>query len=374
MIDEPAATRPHPEENQRSWARVWTPRIVWVSLVTVATGVAVAFVFWTTRSFLMLLLLSLFLAFALEPAVSRLARRGWRRGAAAGLVLALALIIGAVFVVAMVGMLTGPIASLLAALPGWVESIVEALNDGGVALDADAANADTRQFVQQLFPYIDDAASVVLGIGATIIGAIFQTLTIGLFVFYLLADAPRIRRNLVKPFPPHRKQVVTAVWDTSLEMTGSYVYSRSLLAGFSAAFHTVAFLIIGLPSPLALGLFVGVVSQFVPNIGTFIASALPIIVALSGDPIDAVWVLIAVTVYQQFENIVLANRITAETMNLHPAVAFGSVIVGASMLGAVGALMALPAAATIQAFISSYLDREQLASNATVEASAQAAT
>jgi len=94
----------------------------------------------------------------------------------------------------------------------------------------------------------------------------------------------------------------------------------------------------------------------VPNIGTYIAGALPTIVALaSGDVSQAIWVIVIVVAYQQLENIVLANKITAQTMNLHPAVAFGSVIMGASLLGASGALLALPVAATIQALVTAWL-------------------
>ncbi|MGF1665146.1 MAG: AI-2E family transporter [Acidimicrobiia bacterium] len=133
------------------------------------------------------------------------------------------------------------------------------------------------------------------------------------------------------------------------------MYSRALLAGISGVFHAVAFSVIGLPSAIAQGLFVGLVSQFVPNVGTFIGGALPVLIALANNPSDAIWVLVVLTVYQQFENIVLANRVTAQTMNLHPAVSFRSVIVGANLMGAAGALLALPVAATIQAFLSSWV-------------------
>ena len=73
------------------------------------------------------------------------------------------------------------------------------------------------------------------------------------------------------------------------------------------------------------------------------------LIALFHDPVDALWVLVFITVYQQFENLVLSPRITARTMSLHPAVAFGAVIAGGAILGPIGALLALPAAASIQA-------------------------
>jgi predicted PurR-regulated permease PerM len=105
---------------------------------------------------------------------------------------------------------------------------------------------------------------------------------------------------------------------------------------------------------------VGLVSQFVPSIGTYLAGALPVLIALLHDPVDAAWVLVFITLYQQFENLLLSPRITARTMSLHPAVAFGAVIAGGAILGPIGALLALPAAASIQALISLYVHRYEV--------------
>jgi hypothetical protein len=95
-------------------------------------------------------------------------------------------------------------------------------------------------------------------------------------------------------------------------------------------------------------------SQFLPVIGTYLAGVLPVLVALLDDPIRALWVLIVIVVYQQIENYLFAPRITARTLELHPAVAFSAAIAGAAMLGPVGALLALPACATVQGFLSEW--------------------
>ena len=102
-------------------------------------------------------------------------------------------------------------------------------------------------------------------------------------------------------------------------------------------------------------------SQFVPVVGTFIAGALPLVIALLGEPVDGLWVVVVIAIYQQIENYVLGPRITSHTMQLHVAVAFGSVIAGAAILGVVGALLALPAAATIQAVIAAEAERHEVA-------------
>jgi predicted PurR-regulated permease PerM len=343
--------------DEPTWVRVWMPRIAFVALITVAIGAIVTWAFVQVSSFLLTIVMSLFLAFALAPAVDRLAQRGWRRGVATGLVMLIAVLIGLVFIVAFVSLAVEQGTLIADRIPGWLDSLFRFLSeDLGVEISRADILAQEEAIKDWLLSYSDDAVALVAGVGGTILGAVFGALTMGLFVFYMTAEAPSLRRAVVRPFPDHQKERLIAIWDEASNQTGNYIYSRSLLAGFSAVFHTIAFLILGLPSALALGLFVGVVSQFIPNIGTYIAGALPVIVALaSGDVTLAIWVIVIITLYQQFENIVLANRITAQTMDLHPAVAFGSVIIGVSLLGAAGALLALPVAATVVALISAFL-------------------
>ncbi|CAM5661811.1 hypothetical protein SCALM49S_05323 [Streptomyces californicus] len=81
------------------------------------------------------------------------------------------------------------------------------------------------------------------------------------------------------------------------------------------------------------------------------------LLAFTVDPWYALWVLGFVVIYQQFENYVLQPKLTAKTVDIHPAVAFGSVIAGTALLGAVGALVAIPAVATLQAFLGAYVKR-----------------
>ena len=154
--------------------------------------------------------------------------------------------------------------------------------------------------------------------------------------------------------PPRRQHEVLEAWDIAIDKTGGYLYSRLLLALLNAVFTFACY---GARRPFAvpLALWQGFVSQFIPVVGTYIAAAVPLLVALLGDPWDALFFLIFVLVYQQIENYLLAPRITAKTMQLHPAVAFGAALAGGAISGLIGAFMALPAAAVIQATVSTYL-------------------
>ena len=136
-----------------------------------------------------------------------------------------------------------------------------------------------------------------------------------------------------------------------------------LLAACAAAATWIFLSILGVPSPLALGIWVGLVSQFIPAIGTYLAGALPVLIALLNDPIDAIWVLAFIIVYQQIENYLLSPKITAHAMDLHPAIAFGAALAGNDGAGPGRAIMALPFAGVVQAFVSSYVDRHEVIEN-----------
>lgn len=153
-------------------------------------------------------------------------------------------------------------------------------------------------------------------------------------------------------------------WEIAVAKTGGYLYSRGLMALISGVAHYVVFAVLQVPYAPALAVWVGLVSQFVPTIGTYLAGALPMLIAFTVEPWYALYVLGFVVVYQQFENYVLQPKLTAKTVDIHPAVAFGSVIAGTALLGAVGALIAIPAVATLQAFLGAYVKRYELTEGA----------
>jgi predicted PurR-regulated permease PerM len=306
------------------------------------------------RGFIVVVLVSLFLALAIEPAVNALARRGWRRGRATGLVLVGVLVAIAGFLFAVGALLVDQVSTLADRAPEYVDEAIDWINDTfDQRLTADDITARVQEWATGL---ADD--TIALGVGA--LGALLNLLTIALFTFYLVADGPRLRRAICSALPPRRQLQVLEVWEIAIAKTGGYLYSRFLLAALSTFFTSIALTLIGVASPVALGLWVGLVSQFLPVVGTYLAGVLPIFVALVDDPLTAFWVLVFIVVYQQVENYVFAPRITARTMELHPAVAFGSVLVGAALLGTAGALLALPAAASVQAVIGSSIRRHEV--------------
>ena len=353
---------------EKSWYGSWLPRLAAATIVVATMWFGSIWVFSSTSDFLLTLLISAFIALALLPGVEKLAARGWKRGAAAGAVMAIFFAIAIVFIVAMASLVVGQITQLVDKLPTYADQVTVWLNDTfSITLDIDGMVEDFRNDEAALEDLQQDVLGGVLGLASSAVGIVFQALTIGLFVFYLLADLPRLRGAINRRFPQSQQNYMDTILDISIDKVGGWVYSRCVLAGVSALFHFVVFWLLGLPYALAMALWVGVVSQFVPTVGTYLAGVVPFVVALLEDPVDAIWVLVAVTIYQQIENYAISPKITANTMDLHPAVAFGSAIVGANLLGGIGALIALPFAAAVTAVIQTYTTHYDLIKNEKIE-------
>jgi predicted PurR-regulated permease PerM len=182
-----------------------------------------------------------------------------------------------------------------------------------------------------------------------------------------VADGPKLRRAICSRMTPIHQERVLRAWELAGDKTGGYLYSRALLALLSAFFHWILFQSLGTAAPVALALWVGIVSQFLPVIGTYLAGILPVLLTFLDSPIKAAIVLLFIVLYQQVENYLFSPRITARTMELHPALAFGAALGGAAVLGAVGAVLALPAAAMAQALISDWGERHPVVRNDLVE-------
>lgn len=349
-------TTPTDTHEHGTWYRTWLPRIGIGVVFALGVGYGAQWVFTSTTDFIITMIMAFFIAFAMLPAVDYLSnKRGWRRGLATGLVMFVGSLLAAVFTLAIAQVMLDQIIQLVDALPGYTQQVIDWINSTfDQSLSVDDLLDELGGYEQIVRSGASTILSGALGFTSTALGLFFRALTIGLFVFYILADLPKLRRTMLVHLSPRNQAYVDTFFSTTIQKVGGYVYSRLVLASVSAAFHFVVFTILGLPYALAMALWVGLVSQFVPSVGTYLAGVVPFVIALMEDPMDAVWVLVAVTIYQQIENYLISPKITANTMDLHPAVAFGSAIIGGSLLGAAGALLALPVAATITALVQTY--------------------
>ncbi|MET9373465.1 AI-2E family transporter [Streptomyces sp. NPDC003035] len=335
----------------------WLPRALLLAFALYACFQLGSWAFHQLVGLLVNILVAFFLALAIEPAVGRMAARGMRRGLATFLVFFTVMVVGVGFVVLLGSMLAGQIIDMVENFPKYLDSLINWINQTFRTELSRVEVQDSLLRSDWLRKYVQNSATGVLDVSATVLGGLFKLLTIFLFSFYFAADGPRLRRALCSVLPPARQTEVLRAWEIAVDKTGGYLYSRGLMALISGVAHFVLLEILGVPYAPALAVWVGLVSQFIPTIGTYLAGALPMLIAFTENPWYALWVLAFVVVYQQFENYVLQPKLTSKTVHIHPAVAFGSVVAGTALLGAVGALIAIPAVATLQAFLGAYVKR-----------------
>jgi predicted PurR-regulated permease PerM len=327
---------------------------LWKAVVVILVTLFFLTLVWRTQTLLRMLGVSVFFAFAMIPAVKYMHERwGWKRGAAVGTIYAGMV----VFIVLMVVVLIPAIASfadqvnvdsggMADKINSWSQDAVgRDVISQSTAIDA-GETADTR---------LTDWAENLVGVATSGIGFVFNMMTILLFTFYFAADAPRIQRALLSRMPPHKQQVTGWIWDTAIEQTGGYFYSRMLLMVINGGLFFVAMMLVGMPLAYAvpLAVFEGFVAEFIPAVGTYIGAAVPILLALvTLGFVPALILLVWVLIYQQAENYWLSPKLSAQTMTLNGGVAFGAALAGGAVAGPMGAFMALPVAALITSIIS----------------------
>lgn len=298
---------------------------------------------------------ALFVSFTIEPVVARLERRGWRRGVATFLSMVVLIVFLGGIVIAGGAVITAQGTALLDRVPELAASLQDRLAAWGLHVDLHAMAAPGGR----LELLAGRLRSGMVRSGAQLIGQAGNFLALLFLVFYLSADGHKLLRAACSLLPPARQAHVVRVWELAIEKAGGYMYSRFVLAAVSSAVHSVAFVVLKVDYPIPLGLWVGVVSQLIPVIGSYLAGALPVVVALGVSPGQALAVLAVLVVYQQIENLVLAPRVTRSAVSVHPLAGFLAVLGSVAVLGPVGALVAIPTLATVVAFTSSLLTRHE---------------
>ncbi|MCM6773037.1 AI-2E family transporter [Nocardia sp. CDC159] len=349
----------------------WLPRALLLAFAFLAAYQIGEWAFGKLLGLITMMLVAFFISLAMEPAVDLLTARRVPRGLAVGVVFVVLFAAVAGFLAALVTLLVETVRDLLNQLPRMLEQLVDWVNHTfHQSFTIDQLRDRLLHDSNILNNYAETAANNIWGLSSTILGGLAQFLTIALFSIYLTADGPKLRRTLCSLLPPRKQDAVLHAWDLAIDKTGGYLYSRALLAIISAVAHAIFLAVLQLPNPIALGVWFGVAASFVPTIGTYLASVLPVLVALSVDPVDVVWLLIFVVLYQWFQDYLLQPRITARTVDVNAAVALLAVLAGATLLGAVGALLAIPATATAQAFLSEYVPRYEVSEDPRIERTA----
>ena len=324
-------------------------------LLTAIAVLAGLYLLWLIRGVILILFMSVFLAVALGPAVDFFQRRlRVRRVAAIGLTyLSLGL------VATVIGFLV---------LPPIVEQTVKFVENVPEYVDTIGDNETFRDFDEKydIAPKLEeeaaklpdrfgDAASTLQSIVIGVVSAIFTIVTVLVLAFFLLLDGKRIFEWAIDELGPVRGPHVRVIAEDVYRSVGGYVVGAltiSLIAGI-ATYAMLTILAVPFAVPLAV---LAAFFSLIPLIGATIAGVLiAIVAALGADfPTDVIAWSVFFIVYQQIENNLIQPQIFRRTVALHPLVVIAAILVGASLLGIVGALLAIPIAGAIQIVVKDW--------------------
>lgn len=330
----------------------WYGRALFYAVIAVFLAIF-AYSSWGKITFVVFdLIIALFLALAVEPLVVRLIKHGWRRGVASVTCLVSLIVIVIVLLALFGNMFVQQMISMVKGLPDLYNQLAAFIDEKTSFKLPEINNLGGEIMKNIQGSWVTDFAGQAMNTTVGLVGGLINVTTALMVAFYISIAGPRLRRSLCQWIAPKSQRKFLMVWTVVQGQISSFLFSRSILAAINAACMSVFLIIIKVPYWLPLALFCGIVSQFIPTIGTYLGGALPVLFAWGerGWPY-AIGVVVFITVYQQIENFFISPKISEKTMDLNPCIAFLSVLVLGSIFGALGAFLALPITASIQVLL-----------------------
>jgi predicted PurR-regulated permease PerM len=298
-------------------------------------------------------LLSIFvagvLALGLDPVVGALVRRGWKRGRAALLVFALLFVSVLALVVLAAGPVWDQVLDFVHKLPQYWDELTSSA--GFKELTSTAGADDTiRSALDDLAKGFPEAASTVLGAAGDVFGSLLSLVTLTFLALFLLMERPTITDWLFGFAPPAVERRWHPVVEESIRAVSSSLLGNvaiSVVAGTVAGLSAWA---LGLPFPIVLAVIAGLL-DLIPQVGATIAAVILTAVALTVSPGAAIATVVIQIVYQQLENYVVYPIVYRQAVDLSPFTTIVAVLIAGSILGVVGAILAVPFAAVIKTVI-----------------------
>lgn len=328
---------------ERAPSTVTIVRIV----VTVAATLLVLYGSYLVRHVLVLVIIAAFFAVGLDPAVRKLESLGLGRGLAIASIFVAALAAVAGFLAAVIPPLVDQVTSFATDLPGYVEDvgrrhprIEQFIEDNDIA-------QRLRDATQKAPDFIAGSFGSVVGVVGSVFSTLFNGLTLIVLTIYFLLSLSRIRKGSLRLVPRSKRRRVGELLDPILEKIGGYIAGQTTVALIAGAISFTFLTIAGVGFPIALALWVAI-AALIPMVGATLGAIPAVVVAFFDSPGLGVATLAFFIVYQQLENYLIAPRIMKRAVDVSPAAVLLAALIGGSLLGFVGALMAIPTAAAIK--------------------------
>lgn len=365
-----------PRATMKGQKRVYphmTPKQVMINTAAVLFVVGLAWLAIQVRSIILLLILGILFAAAIEPLVFRLRRRGLTRGQS--------ILVVYVSLIGSLG-LTGylivpPLITQGSALIDQIPDILMQLRDSARTSENDFINTSgVRTLNRALAAYNSLRANpnieggTALSFATTVIGVVFTIVSTMIVAFYWMTEKAIIKRLVLGLFPLDKRDRAHTIWDNIESRIGGWTRGQLTLCLVIGVLSAIAYFLIGLDFWLALGIFAGM-TEIIPFIGPFLGGGAAFVVALTDSWQTALIVLVFVLLLQQLEGAFLVPRVMRNAVGMTPLTVVLAVLVGGAVAGPLGSILAIPVGAAVQVLIQDMLhnredDPDSLSRGATV--------
>ena len=299
----------------------------------VTTGLIILFV-WKTFNILILILVSIMLAAALNPLVMKLNRKF-------PLIISTLLV---VFILLVPFITLGVIAipTFIREFPALLKTLSGIVNNSPL-IPSSIRDIDFAQYAQDAGSYVLQSTTIATNVITSIFTLIFLT-------FYFIFDANRIQSLLLSIFPKSKHKKITILLAELGQLNGQYIRGNLIISLICGVTIFIGLTLLQIPFAAPLAIFTAIMN-LLPLVGAAIGMIPAVIIAMTISPITALLVAALYLIYQQVESAILAPTIYNKALNLSPALSFLAVIVGVGLFGIVGAFLALPIAASMPVII-----------------------
>ncbi len=306
------------------------------------------------KSVIIILILGIILAAAIEPFVQRLRRVGWSRGQAV-----LTVYLGLFLTFGGLGYLViPPLIRQGMDLNNDIPNILNNLEEQARASESDFVRTTGVRFINRAEVAYEDYTSeppveesTAIRFVTTVVGGIFTVFSVLIVAFYWMTEKAIIKRLTLGLVPLDRRDEAHAIWDEIEEKLGGWTRGQAILCLSIGFLSGISYYLLGLQFWLALAIFAGI-TELIPFIGPFLGGAAAAIIALTDSWEKALAVVVIVFMIQQIEGAVLVPRVMKNAVGLSPLAVVLAVIVGGALMGVLGAVIAIPVAAAVQVLVS----------------------
>lgn len=313
--------------------------------IAIVLTIAVLLAVKQVQSILVLVLIAAVISVGLDPAVEFLVRRMRmkHRGVAVAVIFVAAFLLVAGLVALVGPPLVRQIESLANAIPELVPKLAHRSDWIGNLV------GDHEQQIQDFIASIPERTArsfgTILGLTGKVGGFIFNVLTVAVLTVFFMASLPGLCHSLALLFPPSRRSGAEQIIEKSVAKIGGYVSGNIITSVACSIFAGIALVVVGVPYAIPLALWAGI-ADLIPSVGSYIGAVPAVVVGFTVSPVVGVAVAVYFLVYQQFENYLLVPRVMRNAVDLSSPAVLIATMIGASLAGFAGAMLALPVAAT----------------------------